>query len=153
LVLDNQEPLGNAIGATSTGLKLSAKLLQNFAGAARHAENVSNFLSKIAPALSFVSDLIQLHEDIGNLRDDPNVGEAIAAFGTILGLAGDVVAPIAPRSTALKTTWTSPTRRRGWPSAPRRSSASRARRCSTYLEQHQGTPSIDIFGPPSYDQY
>jgi hypothetical protein len=98
---DALQTLGNAIGASSTGVKLAAKLLQNFAGAAKYADNVSNFLTKIAPALSFVSDLIQLHDDINNLRDDPNVGEAIAAFGTILGLAGDVVAPIAPLSTAL----------------------------------------------------
>ncbi len=88
--------LGRIIGGTGTGLKLAARLLNTFAGAAKFTTNFGSFAAKVAPGLALIANVIQLKGDIDALRDDPNAGEFIAAFGSLVGAAGGAVSYFFP---------------------------------------------------------
>ncbi len=93
---DGLATLGRVIGGTGTGLKLASRLLNTFAGAAKFSSNFGSFAAKIAPGLALIANVIQLKGDIDNLRDDPNAGEFIAAFGSLIGAAGGAVSYFFP---------------------------------------------------------
>ncbi|MDP1921026.1 MAG: hypothetical protein Q8L14_32595 [Myxococcales bacterium] len=84
------EALKKGLGASASGLELTAGLLNAYSNAAGASGDAAKFLGKFAPALGMVLDAIQLGEDINELRNDPNAGEIVKAVGTLLQLGGDV---------------------------------------------------------------
>ena len=83
------ERIKGALGAVKGGLEITAGVLGTF-GAAAKVAGTAELAGKFVPYLGFAIDAIQLGQDIHALMNDPNAGEAIAAFGTGVSLLGDL---------------------------------------------------------------
>jgi hypothetical protein len=76
---------GRAVGLDAANFGTDAARVAGFAGKA------ADFGARYLPFIGLGLDAYQLYGDGKQLSTNPNVGEAIAAAGTVLSLAGDVV--------------------------------------------------------------
>ncbi|MFL5349110.1 MAG: hypothetical protein ACJ8AT_30285 [Hyalangium sp.] len=83
------ERIKAGLGAVKGGLEITAGVLGTFGTAAKVA-GVAELAGKFVPYLGLTIDAIQMGQDIHALMNDPNAGEAIAAFGTGVSLLGDL---------------------------------------------------------------
>lgn len=93
------EKLQASLSAVKGGLELTAGILGTLGRAGKLAggEAAGKLIGRFLPFVSFAIDGLQLKEDINNLMNGGNAGDAIAALGTVINLVGDVagVVPIA----------------------------------------------------------
>ncbi len=89
LASTGQDGLELLAGATEA-LTRSGRLAQYGVDAAQ-ASRFASFATKLAPALGLVANATSFAMHFNDLRDDPNIGEAVALMGDAIGVLGSAI--------------------------------------------------------------